>query len=235
MDTIETTETATRTAVARRVLIKGAAWSVPAVTVLSATPAFAATNTVFAFTDLSPAVINAANPNDSVTVSGTGPDNATVTITIGGTTFTTPVAAPDGKWSYTIPAASLPDGSNVEVTATISTGGSATQTYTKDTVAPAPTISAATTFEYSASTELFTVKGTAGTVASPTVDATSVTLALKVDGVDRSPVTITLSGAAWSYTFTGVGNNKDYTLTVTQEDGAGNVGTASHTGKTGKS
>lgn len=221
----ETTKTIASSALHRRTVVKGAAWSVPAITLLAATPAFAATNTVFAFTSLTPAVINATNPTDSITVSGTGPDNASISLMVGATTWGT-VTVTAGEWSAVIPAGSLPEGLNVVVTAALGTTLSSTKTYTKDVTAPAPTI---TTFTYvGSSTKQLTVGGAAGNLSSPTEDSATLTLT----GGPVSPVTVTRTGATWTHVFDNVKNNITYNLTVTQTDGANNSGSGTRTGTT---
>lgn len=232
---IVTSENAGKT-VSRRTVAKGIAWGVPAITMLGATPAFAGSKTPFAFTSLAPAVINVANPTASLTAEGTGPDGATITLVIGESTVGTATVV-DGEWSATIPAGNVTEGLNVEVTALSSKGEDATQTYTKDITAPAPSINQAPV--YSSPNKTFTVTGTMGNASTPTADNSTGTLTIVIGGSPTNPasssVTVTRTGTTWSYTFSGVqhqpgsGNAPKWTLQLTQGDGAGNIGSSGDT------
>lgn len=209
-----TPEIEERSSVARRTVLKGAAgvaWTVPVVVALGTTVA-AAASTDFAFTDLSPTLINVANntPPASITVSGTGPDNANIALSVGDTAWGTATVT-DGAWSAEIPAGSLPEGSNVVVSASSGTW-SDTKTYTKDIVAP--TVEA-TQVIISTNNKDYTVSGTMSEEGTVVVSVTGLT-----PGTVSYPTATT-----WQATFT-KGSNDSYSGTVTATDLVGNASAA---------
>lgn len=220
-----------RSGLGRRTLLKGAAWSVPAVVVVGATPAFAATGDVVAITSVTvntqptgapnTSYINISNQNSTVTVVGTATPGVQIVVTATGGYTSDPVTATGGDWQVIIPAGSLAQGV-LSFTATVTVGGfpdvTSPQTVTKDTDAPAPGIS--TPSYAQAPTKTLTVTGTLSTASSPTADAASGTLT----GGPISPVTVT--GSPWTHVFSDVNNNQSFTFVVTQLDGAGNSGSA---------
>ncbi len=125
----ETTTSPERSVLGRRTILKGAAWSVPAVLAVGATPAFAVSLT-FAITSRSPKNVNNGQGYD-VTVNGNGVTGRTVTLSApGGTSLTTGNVDLQGHWSARINLAGAADGI-VTITASQSGGGSDTTTVKK--------------------------------------------------------------------------------------------------------
>jgi len=217
-----TPDTQERSSVARRTVLKGAAWSVPVVAVVGATPAFAATNTAFSFTSPTPAVINATNSTSNLTASGTGPDGAIITVTLGTWSETTTVVA--GEWTKVIPAANVHQGLNVEVSASSSKGGSATKTYTKDVTAPALTHTATDTAKDKKSG---TLSGAYGMLNTPTADGV---VSVSFTSPESFSHTLTQTAGTWnlSWTWTNNGNGVHKVITIEQSDGAGNKTTLTY-------
>lgn len=120
-------------AIERRTVLKMAAWATPAITLMSATPAFAA-SLPFAFTSASPGSLNLANHTTPVVVSGTGVTGRTISISAPGVNSVTANVDAQGNWSTTIGLGSIPDGT-IPITAGDGTN-SETQNVVKDTVAP---------------------------------------------------------------------------------------------------
>lgn len=230
-------DTPAQPGIGRRTVIKGVAWSVPAVTVVGATPAFAKTGDTVTFASVAVNTpptgapnhyINISNQNSSVTVGGSVTSGATVTVTVTGGDSATATTT-GTTWTHTFPAASLPQGTlaftaSVAGPPVVSVPGP--RTVVKDTSAPAPTIP---TFTYvGRSTKTLTVGGAAGNATTPTADSSTMTLT----GGPVTPVTVTRTGATWTHTYNNVTNNVTYTIVITQTDGAGNSGSASRTSTT---
>lgn len=124
MNQHETTTPTERKPFGRRTVLKGAAWSVPAVVAVGATPAFAATPIRTISIDnvsVSPTATNAPTPslfinrsNDLdavVTVSGTATPGSSIIVTTTGYNSTDPIVASEtGAWSHQIPSSSLGEG-----------------------------------------------------------------------------------------------------------------------------
>nr|WP_250129266.1 Ig-like domain-containing protein [Escherichia coli] len=177
--------------------------------------------------------INAAEKGAALTLSGSTSGveaGQTVTVTFGGKTYTTTVAA-NGSWSTTVPAADLAalrDGdASAQVRVTNVNGNSATATheYSVDSAAPTVTINTIASDNIINASEAaagVTVSGTstaqAGQTLTVTLNGTNYQTTVQTDG-------------SWSLTLpasdlTALANN-GYTLTATVSDLAGNLGSAS--------
>lgn len=171
--------------------------------------------------------------------SATGSSTVTVRIYDGPYSMGTPLAtlsAPvtNGTWSVRPPAA-LPNGTyTVQVSQDAgTTGTSVPQTFTinasstpVDTTAPAPTVTAPASGS-TVNTVTPTLSGTAGTAAG---DNANVTVRLYAGSVVTETPAQTLTapvgaGGSWSTTANPLANGT-WTVTVTQGDAAGNIGTS---------
>lgn len=222
-------DTDAKTGVGRRRVVQGAAWSVPAISMLAATPAYAVTGDVIAITAVSlgtaPSIIanvtvaapnnrtiNRSNPNSTVTVSGTATPNRTLTVTAGATTLTTTSTA-GGTWTVTFTAAQIPQAVDLVFTATITQGRPVSTTsapplsVTKDTVAPAPAPTIAVT-KLNGNSGNGQLTGTAAAAAPATTTTTAIiappTVVLETApaGSTTTVSTVTQTGTAWSATYT---------------------------------
>ncbi|AQP45769.1 hypothetical protein [Tessaracoccus flavus] len=236
-ETIETAKDFGRIPVDRRTIARGIGWGVPAVMVLGATPAFAASGDTVTFGSVvvndspegapSNYYINESNLASTVTVSGTATPGATVTISATGG-FSVGVVAAGGSWSYEIPAASLPQGT-IACTAAVAgppkVSVAGPNTVVKDTVAP--TI-ASTTYQGTGSPKKLTFSGALveTTAVSGTVSITT------DDGKTYSDQNVSYTAAPWTVTFEGISNNVNYTVTAVLRDAAGNSVTVEETGTT---
>lgn len=194
-------------------MLKGAAWSVPAVVAVGATPAFAAS----AETQIGDqGAINASN-DDAYTVSGTGQPGRTVLVYASGGDVTSPTATTtvlgDGTWSVAIDASTLPDG-NVTLFAEGNLNTD-TASVVKDTVIP--TVDA-TTVVVNAPSTTGTISGTISEPASA-VNVTVAGLTLGADNIDNTALT-------WNVGYSGATNNATYNGSVTTTDLAGNTSAA---------
>lgn len=172
----------------------------------------------------------------SVPVSGSAEAGAGVTVSATSPGSATPVTGTatsvGGTWSMNLNLASLGDGT-VTYTVTVkdaagNTSGPATATDTKDTVAPALTITAPMYVNLSSNVAAVPVSGTteAGTVVNVTVR----------NGVSQSVTKqVAPTGTSWSTTMD-LSTLTDGTLTYTAAttDAAGNPGTATASGVTAK-
>ncbi|KDX28758.1 bacterial Ig-like domain family protein [Escherichia coli 1-250-04_S1_C1] len=178
-------------------------------------------------------VINAAEKGAALTLSGSTSGveaGQTVTITFGGKTYTTTVAA-NGSWSTTVPAvdmATLRDGNaSAQVRVTNVNGNSATATheYSVDSAAPTVTINTIASDNIINASE-----AAAGVTGSGTSTAeTGQTLTVTLNGTNYQ--TTVQADGSWSLTLpasdlTALANN-GYTLTASVSDLAGNPGSAS--------
>ncbi|HBD5083498.1 TPA: Ig-like domain-containing protein [Escherichia coli] len=178
-------------------------------------------------------VINAAEKGAALTLSGSTSGveaGQTVTITFGGKTYTTTVAA-NGSWSTTVPAAdmaALRDGdASAQVRVTNVNGNSATATheYSVDSAAPTVTINTIASDNIINASEAAAGVMVSGTSTVETGQALTVTL----NGTNYQ--TTVQADGSWSLTLpasdlTALANN-GYTLTATVSDLAGNPGSAS--------
>lgn len=169
-------------------------------------------------------------------------DTIHVTISDGTTTITVPVKAGTngaGTVAFTgIDLSSLQDGPLTIKAWSTNSGGSSTVLTTsavKDTAGPAPTVTSPATGSYVASTTP-TISGAAGTQAGDSGhsgDGSTVTVKIyagaTVTGTPVQTLTGTVSGGTWTVTPSALTGNAQYTVQVTQSDGAGNSGSATST------
>ncbi|MGM1108909.1 BapA-related adhesin SiiEA [Escherichia coli] len=178
-------------------------------------------------------VINAAEKGAALTLSGSTSGveaGQAVTITFGGKTYTTTVAA-NGSWSTTVPAAdmaALRDGdASAQVRVTNVNGNSATATHEYSVDSAAPTV----TINTIASDNIINASEAAAgvTVSGTSTAQTGQTLTVTLNGTNYQ--TTVQADGSWSLTLpasdlTALANN-GYTLTATVSDLAGNPGSAS--------
>ena len=178
-------------------------------------------------------MINAAEKGAALTLSGSTSGveaGQTVTITFGGKTYTTTVAA-NGSWSTTVPAAdmaALRDGdASAQVRVTNVNGNSATATHEYSVDSAAPTV----TINTIASDNIINASEAAAgvTVSGTSTAETGQTLTVTLNGTNYQ--TTVQADGSWSLTLpasdlTALANN-GYTLTATVSDQAGNPGSAS--------
>ena len=178
-------------------------------------------------------VINATEKGAALTLSGSTSGveaGQTVTITFGGKTYTTTVAA-NGSWSTTVPTADLAalrDGdASAQVRVTNVNGNSATATHEYSVDSAAPTV----TINTIASDNIINASEAAAgvTVSGTSTAETGQTLTVTLNGTNYQ-TTVQVDGS-WSLTLpasdlTALANN-GYTLTATVSDLAGNPGSAS--------
>nr|EES5490293.1 Ig-like domain-containing protein [Escherichia coli] len=177
--------------------------------------------------------INAAEKGAALTLSGSTSGveaGQTVTVTFGGKTYTTTVAA-NGSWSTTVPAADLAalrDGdASAQVRVTNVNGNSATETHEYSVDSAAPTV----TINTIASDNIINASEAAAgvTVSGTSTAQTGQTLTVTLNGTNYQ--TTVQTDGSWSLTLpasdlTALANN-GYTLTATVSDLAGNLGSAS--------
>ncbi len=178
-------------------------------------------------------VINAAEKGAALTLSGSTSGveaGQTVTITFGGKTYTTTVAA-NGSCSTTVPAvdmATLRDGdASAQVRVTNVNGNSATATHEYSVDSAAPTV----TINTIASDNIINASEAAAgvTVSGTSTAETGQTLTVTLNGTNYQ--TTVQADGSWSLTLpasdlTALANN-GYTLTASVSDLAGNPGSAS--------
>ena len=178
-------------------------------------------------------VINAAEKGAALTLSGSTSGveaGQTVTVTFGGKTYTTTVAA-NGSWSTTVPAAdmaALRDGdASAQVRVNNVNGNSATATHEYSVDSAAPTV----TINTIASDNIINASEAAAgvTVSGTSTAQTGQTLTVTLNGTNYQ--TTVQADGSWSLTLpasdlTALANN-GYTLTATVSDLAGNPGSAS--------
>ncbi|MBA8579876.1 Ig-like domain-containing protein [Escherichia fergusonii] len=178
-------------------------------------------------------VINAAEKGAALTLSGSTSGveaGQTVTITFGGKTYTTTVAA-NGSWSTTVPTADLAalrDGdASAQVRVTNVNGNSATTTHEYSVDSAAPTV----TINTIASDNIINASEAAAgvTVSGTSTAETGQTLTVTLNGTNYQ--TTVQADGSWSLMLpasdlTALANN-GYTLTATVSDLAGNPGSAS--------
>ncbi|EPX2271102.1 BapA-related adhesin SiiEA [Escherichia coli] len=178
-------------------------------------------------------VINAAEKGAALTLSGSTSGveaGQAVTVTFGGKTYTTTVAA-NGSWSTTVPAADLAalrDGdASAQVRVTNVNGNSATATHEYSVDSAAPTV----TINTIASDNIINASEAAAgvTVSGTSTAQTGQTLTVTLNGTNYQ--TTVQADGSWSLTLpasdlTALANN-GYTLTATVSDLAGNPGSAS--------
>ncbi|EOY4550931.1 Ig-like domain-containing protein [Escherichia coli] len=178
-------------------------------------------------------VINAAEKGAALTLSGSTSGveaGQTVTVTFGGKTYTSTVAA-NGSWSTTVPVAdmaALRDGdASAQVRVTNVNGNSATATHEYSVDSAAPTV----TINTIASDNIINASEAAAgvTVSGTSTAETGQTLTVTLNGTNYQ--TTVQADGSWSLTLpvsdlTALANN-GYTLTATVSDLAGNPDSAS--------
>ncbi|MDP3702369.1 MAG: Ig-like domain-containing protein [Hylemonella sp.] len=168
-------------------------------------------------------VVNAAERDAGVTLSGTAESGSVVRVTWGGTTKTT-TAGVDGSWSSAFASAEIPGAGNISVTATdtsanANVSAAATRTVTIDTAAPAaPVISVVASNNMVNASEK-----SAGVAVAGTAEANA-TVAVTWGSTGQ---TVTADGSGnWTTTFASSAIPASGNITAVATDAAGNTSSA---------
>ncbi|MES0332771.1 Ig-like domain-containing protein, partial [Citrobacter sedlakii] len=177
-------------------------------------------------------ILNATEAQADLLIGGTttAPAGQTVTVTIGGTGYTTQVQA-NGSWSVTVPAADVASLASGTVTASVADAagntGSASHTLTVDTAAPVVTINTVATDDIINSAEHGQTQMVSGTVSGAAAgDAVVVTIN------NKTYTTVVDAAGNWSVGVPAADitalNDGTTTVSVTVTSAAGNSGSATH-------
>ncbi|WP_407226608.1 Ig-like domain-containing protein [Enterobacter hormaechei] len=180
-------------------------------------------------------VLNAAEAQQPLTVHGSSSAEAgqTVTVTLGGKTYTALVAN-DGTWTLDVPAADLANLSEGALTVTASVNdkagnnGQTTHTLTVDTVAPAVTISTVADDDIVNNAEQLAGQTISGTTDAPTGQTVTITL-------NGKTYTATVQNdGTWSYTVgsadvTALADGGSYVINAQVSNAIGNSASDNHT------
>ena len=177
-------------------------------------------------------VINAAEQQSDLTVTGTtdAEDGQEVTVTFAGETYTGTVS--DGQWSVTVPAedlAGLADGAEIEVTATVSDAAGNPSEVAARTIATDFTPPEIAINPVAGDDTITLVNQGADLEITGTTDAEDgQTVTLNFNGTE---VTGTVAGGAWSVTIPqavidGLEDEAEVTVSASVDDAAGNTGMA---------
>jgi len=238
VDQHETTTPTERKPLGRRTVLKGAAWSVPAVVAVGATPAFAATGQepTISITSISVAppaedaiapslYINLVNNDDAVvTIIGNATPGSSISVTTDDYTSTEPIIADSttGDWSHAVPSSALAEGVyqfRAEITGA---SADAPNVIRKDLTAP--TVASLTAaISPGTGNKGGTVSGTMGVAETPSADSTTLIITSNVAGFATTGFTGPDGAGVWSAQWTTTANANKGTITVTQSDAAGNV------------